>query len=426
MNWKPWAVLGLLMLASIVSFVDRQVVAIVVEPMKADLGISDTEVGWLYGVFAVFYALAAWPIAFLADQKSRKHIIATGIFFWSIMTVLCGLSRQYWQILAARVGVGVGEASLGPATVSIVGDLFPRKEVPLALSVFQTAAVMGSGLAFIIGGVVLELVQGGEPMHIPFVGDIAPWQQTFIYVGLPGLLLAAAFLFLREPKRRSAPSAENSIATLKEFYRTNARLLFLHHFGFLSFALLGYAFVFWSVSYFVRVHGMEASTAAQNFGWIFLVTGPIGPVLAAMYARWLTSRGRRDGNIVAGMVTGCLAVPSIIAIQFAPNETIAYLLYVPAMIFVNAPFGLANGSLPVIAPARIHAQVAAIYLFVVSIGNLLGPPMAGFFNEVVFPDVGGVRYSIITVCAVFGIVGGVLLYLARKPYAEAWRLADEL
>ena len=107
------------MLASIVSFVDRQVVAIVVEPMKADLGVSDTEVGWLYGVFAVFYAMAAWPIAFMSDQKSRKHIIAAGIFFWSIMTVACGLSRQYWQIFMARIGVGVGEASLGPATVSV-------------------------------------------------------------------------------------------------------------------------------------------------------------------------------------------------------------------------------------------------------------------------------------------------------------------
>lgn len=425
MNWKPWAILALLMLASIVSFVDRQVVAIVVEPMKSDLGISDTEVGWLYGVFAVFYALAAWPIAFLADQKSRKHIIATGIFFWSIMTVLCGLSRQYWQILAARVGVGVGEASLGPATVSIVGDLFPRKEVPLALSVFQTAAVMGSGLAFIIGGLVLELVQVGEPMRIPFVGDIAPWQQTFIYVGLPGLLLAVIFLFLKEPTRRLTTSGGDSLATLKSFYRTNAKLLCLHHFGFLSFALVGYAFVFWSVSYFVRVHGIDAASAAQTFGWIFLLTGPIGPVLAAMSARWLTSRGRRDGNIVAGMVAGCLALPAIIAIQFAPNETIAYLLYVPAMIFVNAPFGLANGSLPVISPPQIHAQVAAVYLFVVSIGNLLGPPMAGFFNEVVYPDLGGVRYSIITVCVVFGIVGSVLLSLARKPYAEAWRVADE-
>ena len=415
------------MLASIVSFVDRQVVAIVVGPMQADLGINDTQIGWLYGVFAVFYAIAAWPIAYLADRASRKHLIAAGIFFWSVMTVACGLSRQYWQVLTARIGVGVGEASLGPATVSMVSDLFPRHQVPLALSIFQTAAVMGSGIAFIIGGFVLSIVQSAEPLVLPFFGELQPWQQTFVYVGLPGLLLAVGVLALREPSRRVVRSEkdEGSGTLLRAFYRDNFKALALHHCGFLAFALLGYAFVFWSVSFFVRVHGEDAATAAQTFGWIFFLTGPIGPVLAALLARRLTERGHADGNIVAGMVAGCLAVPCIILIQLAPTTTWAYLLYVPAMILVNAPFGLANGSLPVIAPARIHAQVAAIYLFVVSIGNLLGPPIAGFFNEVVFPDEGGVRYSIITVTGLFGIIGGMLLQAARKPYAIAWQRAQQ-
>ncbi len=415
-----WAVLALLMLASIVSFVDRQVVAIVVEPMKADLGATDSQIGWLYGVFAVFYAIAAWPIALMADSKSRKHIIAAGIFFWSLMTIACGLSRQFWQVFAARIGVGVGEASLGPATVSMVGDLFPRAQIPLALSVFQTAAVMGSGLAFIIGGFVLEVVQQAEPLVLPVVGELAPWQQTFVYVGLPGVLLALVFLMLREPTRRQPPATQKaSMGELRKFYRANGTALAFHHLGFLSLALLGYAFVFWSVSYFTRVHGEDAASAAQTFGWIFLLTGPIGPVAAAMFARFLSERGRRDANIVAGMVAGCLAVPAIVLIQFAPSATWAYVLYVPAMILVNAPFGIANGSLPVIAPSMIHAQVAAIYLFVVSIGNLLGPPIAGFFNEVVFPEADGVRYSIISLTIAFGVFGVLMLQLARKPYARA-------
>lgn len=407
------------MLASIISFVDRQVVAIVVEPMKADLGVSDTEIGWLYGVFAVFYALAAWPIAFAADRRSRKHIIAAGIFFWSVMTIACGLSRQYWQIFMARIGVGVGEASLGPATVSMVGDLFPRSQIPLALSVFQTAAVMGSGMAFLIGGYVLEIVQQAEPLNIPGIGELKPWQQTFVYVGLPGLFLAFVFLLLREPQRRNPRGSQASWPVLREFYQRNTRVIAFHHVGFLAFALLGYAFVFWSVSFFVRVHGMEAAAAAQTFGWIFLVTGPIGPVAAALLARRLNERGRHDGNIIAGMLAGGLAVPCIIAIQFMPDATWAFVLYVPAMICINAPFGIANGSLPVIAPSLIHAQVAAIYLFVVSVGNLLGPPIAGFFNEVLFPETEGIRYSIISVTLLFGVFGFVLLQLARRPYAAA-------
>jgi len=315
--------------------------------------------------------------------------------------------------------VGVGEASLGPAAVSMVGDLFPRAQIPMALSVFQTAAVMGSGVAFIIGGVVLSLVEQAEPLYIPMVGELSAWQQTFVYVGLPGLALAAMFLFMREPQRMRAVTEDSTWPLLRDFYRKNLQAIACHHFGFLAFALLGYAFVFWSVSYFVRVHDMQAAEAAQTFGWIFLLTGPIGPVAAAIFARYLSERGRDDANIIAGMTAGCLAVPCIVLIQFMPTATWAFVMYVPAMIFVNAPFGLANGALPVIAPQRIHAQVAAIYLFVVSVGNLLGPPIAGFFNEVLFPETGGVRYSIISVSVVFGLLGLLLLQYARKPYARA-------
>ena len=144
-----------------------------------------------------------------------------------------------------------------------------------------------------------------------------------------------------------------------------------------------------------------------------------GPVAAALFAGYLNRRGHKDGNIIAGMAAGCLAVPCIVAIQFMPTATWAFVAYVPAMIFVNAPFGLANGSLPVIAPSAIHAQVAAIYLFVGALGNLLGPPVAGYFNEVVFPAVDGVRYSIISVTVIFGALGAILLQAGRKPYARA-------
>ena len=149
-----WFVLALLVVGSLVAFVDRQVVAIVVEPMKADLGATDTQIGWLYGVFALFYALAALPIAGIADKRSRTNLIAVGIFLWSLMTIACGLGKSYWLIFLARIGVGVGEATLTPATTSLVGDYFQRERIPLALSIFQTGAIIGSGLAFLIGGVL--------------------------------------------------------------------------------------------------------------------------------------------------------------------------------------------------------------------------------------------------------------------------------
>ena len=422
-----WFVVAVLIVAALVAYVDRQVVAIVVDPMKEDLGVGDAQIGWLYGVFAVFYAMAALPIAWLADRKSRKLIIAVGIFFWSLMTMACGLTRSYWNILLARIGVGVGEATLTPATTSLVGDCFPREQVPLALSVFQTGPIMGSGMAFIIGGYVLGLVQEAEPLVLPYFGELRPWQQTFVYVGAPGLLLAFLFLVIREPVRRGAsesPGGAGSVGALVAFYRQHARTLTLHHFGNLSLVLAGYAFVFWTVSFFVRVYGYDAAEASQIFGWIFLVAGPLGPIAVAVLARRLSDRGRADANVLAGMIGGVAAVVIILLVQAAPSAFWAFVLYAPAMMAINSPFGIAAGALPVIAPPNLRAQVAAVYLFVLSIGMMAGPPITGAFNEFVFPEQEGVRYSLVTVTAIFGVIGIVLLQLARRPYAASLEEAN--
>lgn len=426
------------MLGSLVAFVDRQVVAIVVGPMSRDLGIGDAQIGWLYGIFALFYAVAGVPIAWLADRYSRKWLIAIGVFLWSLMTVACGLTRNFGEILLARVGVGVGEASITPATVSMVGDLFPREQIPLALSIYQTGAIIGSGLAFVIGGVVLGIVEQAEPMVLPIVGALKPWQQTFVYVGLPGFVLALVILMLREPVRRHLPTnttkpipssskeegAPRGFSELRSFYRSHWQTLTLHHLGFLSLALMGYAFVFWTVTYFVRVHGLGAADASQTFGWIFLVAGPMGPILAALLAQRLSKAGRADANIIAGMVGGLLALPVIIAIQFAPSALVAFVLYVPAMVLVNSPFGIANAALPLIAPPQLRAQVAAVNMLVGAVGMMLGPPLAGYFNEQVFPGPEGVRYSLLTLTCIFGFLGVLLLWFCRPFYARSLTQAE--
>jgi MFS family permease len=417
-----------LILASLIAFIDRQVVAIVVDPMKEDLGVGDTEIGWLYGVFALFYAAAALPIATMADRKSRKHIIAIGIFLWSLMTIACGLTRSYMQIFIARIGVGVGEATLGPSTTSLIGDYFPRRDIPLALSIFQMGPIIGTGIAFIIGGVVLDIVENAEPMVLPLIGALKPWQQTFIYVGLPGVFLAAFFLLIREPVRRPSPfqpEHQSETRQLINFYRENARTIIYHHLGFVSLVLTGYAFVFWSVTFFVRVHGVPAAEASQTFGWIFVFFGPIGPLLAAYIAKRLHDKGHKDANITAGMIGGIVTIPSVLAIQLAPSAFWAYVLYAPALLAVNSPFGIAAGALPVITPPHLRARVAAVYMLTGAFGMMFGPPLAGAFNEYIFPGSEGVRYSMITMTSFFGLSGILFLWLGRKHYAKSMASADE-
>ena len=418
-----WFVVFTLILASLIAFIDRQVVAIVVEPMKADLGVGDTEIGWLYGVFALFYAVAALPIASMADKRSRKHIIAIGIFLWSLMTIACGLTKSYWQIFLARIGVGVGEATLSPSTTSLIGDYFPREDIPLALSIFQTGPIIGTGIAFVIGGFVLQLVQGADPVVWPIVGALEPWQLTFVYVGLPGLILAGFFLLIREPTRRPVPPSESSEwQQLVEFYRQNRATILFHHLGFVSLVLTGYAFVFWSVTFFTRVHGVPAAEASQTFGWIFIVFGPMGPLLAAYLARILSQRGHYDANITAGMVGGILTIPSVLLIQVAPTPFWAFVCYAPALLAVNSPFGIAAGALPVITPANLRARVAAVYMLTGAVGMMFGPPLAGAFNEYIFPGQDGVRLSMITMTSFFGLLGVVLLWFGRAPYAASLEL----
>jgi len=422
-----WFVVFVLILASLIAFIDRQVVAIVVGPMQEDLGVGDTEIGWLYGVFALFYAVAALPIATLADMKSRKTIIAVGIALWSLLTIACGLARNYWQIFFARMGVGIGEATLNPSTTSLIGDFFPRKDVPLALSIFQIGPIVGTGIAFIIGGMVLEIVQQAEPLTLPLIGALKPWQQTFVYVGAPGILLAGLFLFIREPVRRVSNEpeiAQTGTGQLIHFYRTNASTLLWHHLGFVSLILTGYAFVFWSVTFFVRIHGVPAAEASQIFGWIFVIFGPMGPLIVAYIAAELKRRGHHDANITAGMIGGIATIPCVLLIQIAPSATWAYILYAPALLAVNSPFGIAAGALPVITPPHLRARVAAVYMFAGAVGMMFGPPLAGAFNEYLFPGAEGVRYSMIIMTCCFGFLGVLFLWFARKPYAASIQSAD--
>ena len=420
-----WLVVGMLIVAAIFSFIDRQIVAIVVDDMKHDLGVGDAQIGWLYGIFAVFYALAGFPLAWLSDHKSRKHIIAIGIFLWSIMTVACGLTRNYWQLFVARMGVGVGEATLMPAQISLIGDYFPREKIPLVLSVLQAGPIIGTGVAFIIGGYVLEMVAGSGAVTLPYFGPLQPWQLTFIYVGLPGLVLAFLFLLIREPLRRpvnqvvGASQSAGSLAALRAFYRHNPLTITFHHLGFLCFTLVGYAFVFWTVSFFVRVHGYENYAASQTFGWMFLIAGPIGPIIVALFANWLGKRGRKDANLIAPLASGVLGVIFIVIVQFMPSSELAWIMYLPAIVFVNGPLGIAYGALAVITQPPIRARVASIYMLVASVGILLGPPITGIFNEIIFPTSEGIRYSIMSVTLMFGLVGSSLLLLSLKHYRRS-------
>ena len=425
-----WWVLGVLFLALLVSYVDRQIPALVVDGMKRDLGMSDAQAAWMYSGFAIFYAIAGIPLAWLSDRHNRKAIVSIGITIWSIMTVMCGFAKGFGSLFAARIGVGVGEATLGPATHSLVGDLFPRHLIPRALSVFQVGAVVGSGLAFYVVGLVLEYIEANPPGPLPYVGQLHDWQWTFIYVGLPGLLVLLLMLTVREPIRRrvSAAVSKGQHATKEEiiaFYKLNWKTFLTHHIGFAFLGLIGFAFVFWTPEFFYRVHGLPVSQSAQTFGLIFMVSGALGVLWAAWLGERFARRNVKSAYVSAGALGGALTIPFIFLIQVVPNPTWAFILYAPAMFFVNSPFGMANGAIPVITPPNMRAVVASVSSLMSAILAMgLGPPIAGYLNDQVFTGPEGVRYSLMTMAIVCGVIGLSLLWKCRGYYAESLVRAD--
>ena len=425
-----WWVLAVLFLALLVSYVDRQIPALVVDELRTDLGMNDAQAAWMYSGFALFYAIAGIPLAWLSDRHNRKAIVSIGIFFWSIMTVACGFAKTFWTLFIARIGVGIGEATLGPATHSLVGDYFPRHLIPRALSIFQVGAVVGSGLAFYVIGVVLEIIEAYPPGPLPVVGELHDWQWTFIYVGLPGILVVLLMLTVREPVRRVvstsvSKSQQATVPEILEFYRQNWKTFLTHHVGFAFLGLIGFAFVFWTPEFFSRVHGLPVAEASQTFGIIFMIFGALGVLWAAWLGEVFARRKVKSAYVTAGMLGGALTIPFIFIIQVVPNPTWAFVLYAPAMFFVNSPFGMANGAIPVITPPNMRAVVASVSSLMSAILAMgLGPPVAGYLNDQVFTGPEGVRYSLMTMAIVCGVIGLTLLLMCRKYYAESLARAD--
>ena len=217
-----WYVVGVLALASMLGYVDRTILNLLVEPIKADLGIDDFQISLLQGMaFDVFYALAGIPLARWADRHDRCRLIAIGVALWSAMTVCCGLATNFWQLFLARAGVGIGEAALVPATFSLLADLFPRPLLARANSVFLLGAAVGAGAALLAGAHLLALLHGTQ-VDVPVFGRLDDWQVTFVAVGLPGLLLSLLlFVSVREPARRNRQAvARASLGELWQFVRT--------------------------------------------------------------------------------------------------------------------------------------------------------------------------------------------------------------
>ncbi|MGQ0765167.1 MAG: spinster family MFS transporter [Gemmatimonadota bacterium] len=418
-----WFVVGVLMLANVSSYVDRQILALLVSPIKRDLQLSDTRMGLLYGLsFAVFYTLLGFPIARLADRGNRKGIIAAGTAIWSVMTAACGLASTFTQLALARIGVGVGEAALGPPAISMIADYFRRNQLARAVSVYAVGIYLGSGLAYLIGGqVVQQWAATDDFVALPLLGLVRPWQFVFVLVGLPGLLIAALMLLIREPVRRVRPSpARAHDREVIAWVRTHRRAFTSHTFGYSFFSMVNLGTAAWLPSFLERAHGWSPGRIGVFMGGATMIFGVGGILAGGWLADRLLARGREDAKLLVGVIGSLGALASAIPLYLAGSDLAVILLLVPLNIFSAFPFGAAQAALQEMSPSPYRARITAGYLFVNSmVGLALGPSLVALATDYLFRSEAMVGYSILLVALLGHGAASTLLLGGRSAYARA-------
>ncbi|MEP6766004.1 MAG: MFS transporter [Gemmatimonadaceae bacterium] len=270
-----WYAVAVLTIANVSGFIDRQILSYLVVPMKRDLGVSDTQISLLMGLgFVVFYSVLGIPIGRMVDRGSRRVVTAVGVALWSLMTTLTGFTRTFTQLMLARIGVGVGEATLNPASVSIIADLFPRRLLGVAMSVYMTGTFLGSGVGYFGGALLVHTADAIGTITLPIAGTIHAWQSVFFIVGLPGFLIALLCLTMREPARQG-PGGEADIpfSEVLAYMGQHSRTIGTLTFGFAASAAVNYGIGGWMDHFscariigrmFRRVPGRELTRSSSG------------------------------------------------------------------------------------------------------------------------------------------------------------------
>jgi MFS family permease len=417
-----WYLVAVLTAANVCGLVDRLILSLLVEPLKQDLHVTDTHVSLLMGAsFAVLYSVLGIPVGRLADRRSRRLILAGGIALWSAMTALCGLAQTYTQLLLFRVGVGVGEATLGPAAISLIGDSFGPGRRSVALSVYAVGAFFGAGLAYVIGG----YTAAQTAFSLPLLGTVRPWQMVFLVVGTPGLIVAVLALLMREPPR-TAGATGATLAEVLAYWREHAGTFVVLSGAFGCWSAVNFGIAAWLATFFVRTHGWTATAAGTWQGTLTMTVGVTGALLGG----WWTDRRLRAGESDAALRVARLAAVGLLvtgaAYPLVSSATVAAALLIPVNLCAAVPWGAANAAIATALPSRMRGQGAALYLLVINLSSgVLGPTSVALLTDYVFAGPAGVRFALATSTALGMATAIVLLTPAAPAYRRTVAMLAE-
>ena len=429
-----WYVVGVLMLVYVSSFVDRQILSMMVIPIRADLDISEVQMGFLMGPgFAIFYAVFGFPLGRLADTRSRRTIIAIGLAVWSFMTAGCGIAKNYTQFLMLRIGVGVGEASLSPSAYSLITDYFRPNRLATAISAYGAGIYIGSGMAFLLGATVIGFASGQDMYTLPLVGEIRPWQLVFLVIGGPGLLFTAVVYTIREPIRRGMGKAGSAtvdaipMSTVLAYIRDNWKTFSCHTVGFAFLSFIGYSSAAWGITFYARVHEWDPVKIGLVYGTIVVIFGTAGILFGGRLADRLADKGYTDSKMRTGLIAAVLQLPFGAAVMLVPEAWMAFVIMIPATFFLAMPFGVAPAAIQEMMPNAMRGQASALYLFIVNlIGLAAGPLTVAWFTQSVFKDDNMVWASLLVTGLGAGVIAITLLAVGLKHFRNSIVHRDKL
>jgi MFS family permease len=420
---EAYYALFVLSLALMVNFLDRGIINLLVEPIKRDLALSDTQMGVLIGTaFTLFYIVFGLPVAKLADTRNRKILMSLGVTAFALATTLTGRAVNFWQLFLCRVGAGVGETTSGPCTYSLIADYFPREKLPHAIALLNFGFVAGNTLAPIIGAAAIQAVSGASSYVLPVLGEVRDWQLVLMMVGAPGLIVAGLMLTIKEPVRRGGPAEAGPFFEVFPFVARHWKIFMPLFFGLALRSVQMFGVAVWAAPFYGRTFGWSPQQVGYVSGLSILISMPIGLLIGSWWAERMMKAGKLDANIRITVISTAASVPLALAMPLMPDPWLAAGCSLIAAALGGMAAPLENAAVQSVTPNRLRGQVTFLFLFIMNvIGMGLGPVLVGLLTDEVF-GVDQIRWSIFTASLILGPPAIFVFWAGQKPYRRAMEL----
>lgn len=417
---RAWWAVVVCCICGILSYTDRQVLAVLVDPLRSDLGITDTQVSLLQGIaFAAVYSIAGFPLGRAADIWPRRRVVILGVLVWSAATVACGFAQTFGGLFAARIFVGVGEAALAPAVLSMIGDLFPLQRRGLAIAVWQMGMILGAGVAVAVAGGLLQSAASGMLAALPLVHDIVPWRAVLLVLAIPGILVWLLLLTVREPVRRGVETTGAQLPTFSEVRRLfiSRKALVLPLLGAMGLMAAGdFSLLNWTPALLARVYHLNPGHIGSVLGSITIAAGGGGAVLAGLVSGPLVRAGGTKNVLLGCMIAAALAI-FCASLAFATRAGVALICFSVWMVLSQMAGTLGITAIQATVPNEIRGLTTACTSFCNIFGGLgLGTLATALLSDYVFQDSLAVGKSV-------GVVVGLSAAVACVLFLRSFRAA---